>query len=108
MKRKRIKTTDAVEILHHLYYEGKPKRQAMLKQARMNDAVARQIQDLRTKAGLTQRQLAERVGTTASVICRLEDADYDSHSLSMLKRIADALDKQLDVRFVDRRRSRSA
>lgn len=108
MKKKALKSTDGVAILHRRYYEGKPKRQAMLKQARLNDAVARQIHNLRTKAGLTQRQLAERVGTTASVICRLEDADYDSHSLSMLKRIADALDKQLDVRFVARRHSRSA
>ncbi|HEY3323946.1 MAG TPA: helix-turn-helix transcriptional regulator [Planctomycetota bacterium] len=102
------KSSDAVEILHRRYYLGKPKRMAMLKQARINDAVARQIQELRTKSGLTQRQLAARVGTTASVICRLEDADYDSHSLSMLKRIADALDQQLIVRFVARPRSRSA
>ena len=36
---------------------------------------------------------------TASVICRLEDADYDGHSLSMLKRIAEALDKRVEIRF---------
>jgi len=101
-------TSDALEILQRRYYRGRPKRAAMLKQARINDAVARQIHDLRVKTGLTQRQLAERVGTTASVICRLEDADYDSHSLSMLKRIADALDQQLEVRFVARRHSLSA
>ena len=45
----------------------------------------------RKKAGLSQRQLAELVGTTASVICLLEDADYQGHSLSMLRRIASAL-----------------
>jgi ribosome-binding protein aMBF1 (putative translation factor) len=106
--RRRETTSDAVEILHRRYYHGRPKRMAMLNQARINDAVARQIHDLRIKAGLTQRELAERVGTTASVICRLEDADYDSHSLSMLKRIAGALNKRLDVRFVSRRRALSA
>ena len=99
MKNKTSKTADAVKILHRRYYDDKPKRMTMLKQARLNDTVARQIHALRTKAGLTQRELAGRVGTTASVICRLEDADYDSHSLSMLKRIADALDKQLVIRF---------
>ena len=52
--------------------------------------MARQIHDLRVQAGLTQRELAARAGTTASAICRLEDADYNSHSPSMLKRIADA------------------
>jgi ribosome-binding protein aMBF1 (putative translation factor) len=107
MKKRAHKTTNGIEILHHIFYRD-PKRMAMLKQARLNDAIARQIYDLRTKAGLTQRELARRVGTTASVICRLEDADYHRHSLTMLKRIADALDKQLDVRFVSRRHSRSA
>ncbi|MCY3024187.1 MAG: helix-turn-helix transcriptional regulator [Planctomycetota bacterium] len=108
MKNKTTKTSDAVEILHRRYYQGRPKRMEMLNQARINEAVARQIHDLRVKAGLTQRELAGRVGTTASVICRLEDADYDSHSLSMLKRIADALDMQLDVRFISRRHALSA
>src|ERR1700730_5568103 len=59
----------------------------------INADIARKIYDLRTKAGLSQRQLAKKIGTTASVICRLEDADYEGHSLSMLKRIAEALDK---------------
>jgi ribosome-binding protein aMBF1 (putative translation factor) len=108
MKGRSGATSEAVEILHRRYYHGRPKRLVMLRQARINDAVARQIRGLREKAGLSQRALAERVGTTASVICRLEDADYDSHSLTMLKRIADALDKQLEVRFVPRRRALSA
>jgi predicted transcriptional regulator len=46
---------------------------------------------------LTQEQLAERIGTTQSVISRLEDCDYDGHSLSMLNRIAGALNKRLTV-----------
>ena len=75
MARKRKPTTDAVEILQRRYYEGKPERLAALEEARVNDAVARKIYELRTRAGLTQRELAKRVGTTASVICLLEDAD---------------------------------
>lgn len=51
----------------------------------------------RTGAGLSQKELAERVGTTQSVISRLEDADYGGHSLSMLQRIAEALGLRLDV-----------
>ena len=54
----------------------------------------------RGKAKLTQKQLAERVGTTQSVIARLEDADYEGHSLSMLQRIAAAVNKRFEVRFV--------
>ena len=54
------------------------------------------------------RRLAERVGTSKSAICRLEDADYDGHSLSMLKRIAEALDKLVEIRFLPARRVRTA
>jgi transcriptional regulator with XRE-family HTH domain len=67
-----------------------------------------QIHALRTRAGLTQRQLAKKVGTSASVICKLEDADYEGHSLFMLRRIAAALDVDLEVRFVLRKRRRPA
>ena len=102
-------TTDAVEILHRRYYEGKPERLAALEKARANDHVARKIVALRTKAGLTQRQLARLVGTTASVICRLEDADYEGHSLAMLNRIATALNRHVEIRFVPaEKRVRSA
>jgi DNA-binding XRE family transcriptional regulator len=100
MPKKRNPTTDAVKILHRRYYEGRPKRIAELEEARANDEVARKIYTLRTEAGLTQRELAKLVGTTASVICRLEDADYDDHSLAMLRRIAAAVKKRVEIRFV--------
>jgi ribosome-binding protein aMBF1 (putative translation factor) len=100
MASKRKPTTDAVEILHRRYYEGKPARLAELEEARINDEVARMIVQLRTRAGLTQRQLAKLVGTTASVICRLEDADYEGHSLPLLRRIATALQRRVEIRFV--------
>ena len=46
---------------------------------------------------MTQGQLAELVGTTQSVISRLEDSDYEGHSLSILHRIAEALQKKVTV-----------
>jgi DNA-binding XRE family transcriptional regulator len=99
---KRRATTDALKIIHRRWSEGKPERMAELEEARANDAIARKILALRTQAGLTQRQLAKRVGTTASVICRLEDADYEGHSLAMLNRIAAALNRRVEIRFVPR------
>ena len=54
----------------------------------------------RTRAGLTQTQLAELIDTKQPVIARLEDADYEGHSLSMLQRIAEALGQRLEVSFV--------
>lgn len=104
MARKRKPTSDAVEILHRRYFEGKPEMLAMLDEERANAEVARRVHELRTRAGLTQQQLAKLVGTTASVICRLEDSDYAGHSLSMLQRIAAALDKRVEIRFVPAKR----
>jgi transcriptional regulator with XRE-family HTH domain len=43
---------------------------------------------MREDAGMTQSELAKTVGTSQSVIARLEDAEYAGHSLSMLERIA--------------------
>lgn len=99
-KTKRTPTADAVEILHRRYYAGRPERLAAREEARTNDSVARKLTALRLQAGLTQRQLAKLVGTTASVICRLESADYEGHSLAMLQRIADALNQRVEIRFV--------
>ena len=103
-KKKRKPTTDAVETMHRRYFEGKPEMMALLEEERANAEVARKIYDLRNKAGLTQKELAKLVGTTPSVISRLEDADYDGHSLSMLRRIAAALNKRVEIRFVPTRR----
>jgi ribosome-binding protein aMBF1 (putative translation factor) len=64
-----------------------------------NAYIAMQVYEARTAAGLTQKQLAERAGTKQSVISRIEDADYDGHSLSLLKRIARALGMKLRVEF---------
>ncbi len=46
------------------------------------------VREMRESAGLTQTGLAKKVGTTQSVIARLEDAEYTGHSLTMLERIA--------------------
>lgn len=105
MTKKSKTTTDAVEILHRRYFAGKPERLKLLEEARANDEIARKIFELRTRAGLTQAQLGKLVGTTASVICRLEDADYEGHSLAMLRRIAAALNQRVEIRFVPIRRS---
>lgn len=46
-------------------------------------------------------RLAELAGTDQAVISRLEEADYEGHTMSMLRRIAKALGKRVEVRFVD-------
>src|SRR5271165_3833551 len=91
------------DALHELYDElvgDDPTKQAEYEEGLVNVKAAQLLYDMRTAAGLSQRELAKRVGTTASVICRLEDADYEGHSLTMLKRIAEAVNKRVEIRFV--------
>ncbi len=97
---KRKPTSDAVEILHRRYVRGDKRKLAALAREHEKAEVAQKIYDLRTAAGMSQAALARRVGTTASVICRLEDADYDGHSLRMLRRIAEALGRRVQINFV--------
>ena len=99
-KLKTEKTRDAVELLHRRYVRDDAEKLAELERIRADNAVARKIHDLRLEAGLSQRGLAKMVGTSASAICRLEDADYEGHSLAMLNRIAEALDRRVEIRFV--------
>ncbi len=90
-----------MRFLRDRYVGDDPERVASFEIALANAVVARDIYRLRTEAGLTQAWLAQRVGTAASVICRLEDAEYEGHSLSMLRRVAAALGKRVEVRFVE-------
>lgn len=92
-------TSDAGVILDRMMGKD-PEISRWVDEARTNAEVAQLIYDARTKANLTQKDLAKLVGTTQSVIARLEDADYEGHSLSMLNRIAAVLERRVEVRFV--------
>ena len=62
--------------------------------------VASQMLKARTKAGLTQEAVAERMGTTKSAISRLEGSGRHAPSLATLKKYATAVGCDLQVRFV--------
>ena len=94
-KKKNI--NDAVEILHRKFIKDRPNRLSSLETERVNAEVAKIIHDLRKDAGLNQKELADLIGTTQSAISRLEDADYEGHSLSILNRIAKAFNQRLTV-----------
>ncbi len=97
-------TTDAVEILHRLYFENDPEMMEMLEAERIKGKIAQRVYDLRAEVGLTQKQLAKKVGTTVKVIDNLEMTDYEDFKLGdavlMLQRIAKALDKQVEFQIV--------
>jgi transcriptional regulator with XRE-family HTH domain len=99
------KTKDAVKILDRLTGNDK-ELQRLIEEETVNAQVAAMIYQARLKAGLTQQALADLVGTKQPVIARLEDAEYGGHSLTMLHRIAKALNKQEERTHPSENRSR--
>jgi len=92
-------TSDGMEILDRMIGDDAELRE-LCEQAKTNAHVAQLIYDARTEAGLSQKELAKMLNTTQSVISRLEDADYDGHSLSMLRRVAQALNREVKIDLV--------
>jgi ribosome-binding protein aMBF1 (putative translation factor) len=90
------RTDDALKILKNLT-RSDSELEGMIRESSLNATVSQLIYDARANAGLTQQQLAVLVGTKQSVIARLEDADYEGHSLSMLQRIACALNQRVEI-----------
>lgn len=101
------KTKDGLKILDYITGED-PELQRLIEEETVNAQVAALIFQARTKAGLTQQELAGLVGTKQPVIARLEDAQYEGHSLTMLQRIAQALNRRVEVRLLPAKRTRRA
>jgi len=60
--------------------------------------IKRQIIKLREEQGISQKELAKKIGTKQSAISRLENDDYNP-SVELLDKVAHALGKKLDIRF---------
>jgi transcriptional regulator with XRE-family HTH domain len=105
MPRKHRFESEALRFLFDRYVGDDPKQRATYEEELANAEVARALYELRTKAGLAQRELAKLIGTTPSAISRLEDAQYEGHSLAMLRRVAAVFDKRVEIRFVPRKKS---
>lgn len=93
-------TNDAVQILHGLFVKGRPDTAAALEEARERLRLSLQIHELREREGLTQEELAERAGTSRTVIARLESPGYDKHTMSTLRKVAGAMGYGVRVQFV--------
>ncbi|HEY8749903.1 MAG TPA: helix-turn-helix transcriptional regulator [Tepidisphaeraceae bacterium] len=102
MGKRHKKAESASSVLRKRYYAGKPRHRIEQAEAAMsNMALGDKIRMLREHAGLTQAQLAAQIGTQPSQISRIEDADYDGHSVDTLRRIANALHAKLKIEFVE-------
>jgi len=69
--------------------------------------VALKLAALRRENGLSQKELAQRVGTTQQQISRLESPSYEGHSLSMLRRVAEVLGATVRIELLRGKQQRS-
>ncbi|MGL5060930.1 MAG: helix-turn-helix domain-containing protein [Microcoleus sp.] len=90
------KTNDALKILKQMTSED-PEMEELIKESSFNAELAQLIYRTRTQAGLTQQQLADRIGIKQSAIAQLEDAEYEGNWLLMLQKIARALERRLEI-----------
>ena len=66
-----------------------------------------QVLKARAEAGLTQAEVAERIGTTQSAVARLESAEAKhSPSIATLQKYAHALGYKVEIRLVKETRPR--
>ncbi len=93
------KTRDANRVIDDVTGDDEELQQMIAKET-VNAEVARLIYKARKLAGLTQTELAKLIGSKQPVIARLEDADYEGHSLTMLQRIAVVLNQRVEINFV--------
>jgi DNA-binding XRE family transcriptional regulator len=99
VERKNDSRQEALDLMDKRFGVGR-EAEALHEQFTEQAEVAEMLFSARNTAGLTQKELANLVGTTQQVISQLEDADYEGHSLSMLRRIAKALNRRVEIRLV--------
>jgi ribosome-binding protein aMBF1 (putative translation factor) len=98
-RRSRPRPRTATEILDQITGDDEDLRQ-LVAQATVSAELAEMLYEARTRAGLTQRELARRLGIRQPLISRLEEGEYTGHSWATLQRIATALGCRLELRLV--------
>lgn len=93
--------SEALGYLYERYYKDHPERLESLEQEMINVEVAECLYHLRGETGLTLEKFAESVGVEPSVIEDIEEADYGGNSVAMLTRIASALGKIVQLRWIE-------
>lgn len=82
--------------------ERLPGYSAAREEAAVEFRLLRQLLDARKRAGLTQEEVATRMGTTRSAISRLEGSRKHLPALTTLRRYADVLGCDVEINLVPR------
>jgi ribosome-binding protein aMBF1 (putative translation factor) len=93
-------SSDAFQWTYDRYIKDDPEREASFQDELLKAEIARQVYDSRRQSCLSRKQLADLVVVEESVIEDIEEADYEGDFLLMASRIANALHRRVEVRFV--------
>jgi DNA-binding XRE family transcriptional regulator len=72
-------------------YLADPERQAIYEEEAAKSELWLQLVEARRAAGLTQQQMAKRIGVSQAQIARIEKEGYDAYTLNTLRRYVEAL-----------------
>jgi ribosome-binding protein aMBF1 (putative translation factor) len=98
MKAKKSKTKMAKPFFDKMLRD--PEIKMLYEQQKAKTHIAKAVRTVRTRAGLTQEELAKKMKTTQSVIARLESGtNQRSPSLDILARVAAACDAEFEFGF---------
>jgi len=79
---------------------GDPQAREIYKEEAAKKELWLQLVEARQAAGLTQVELARRLGVSQAQVARIEKSGYDSYTLNTLRRYVQALGKRLEVAVV--------
>ncbi len=105
-KNQRAPRNDALAVMTKMF-GGEPGWEKGVADATAAAEIAEEVYALRERHGLTQRELATRIGSSQSAVARMEDGEYRGHSMSVLRRMAAAVGEQVSFKFVAASRSKT-
>lgn len=102
------KRTDPIEEGQQAYQEWRdnllanPEFRAIYEEEATKKEIWLQLVEARQKAGLTQVELARRLGVSQAQVARMEKRGYDAYSLNSLRRYVQALGNGFSLDIVVR------
>ena len=78
-------------------FRSDPEQDELFRQSEAELALADRMTEMRLDAGLTQAELAERLGKTQAYVAKMEAGGYDRCGIGTLQTFARALGHQLDA-----------
>ena len=94
------KPAAALQYLDPSFFERNPKHRAQLEEAKAYQEIARAFFDLRAASGLSAKEVGRAAGMSTRTIEKLESGEHPRPTLALLRQVASALGKKVELRLV--------